>query len=54
LNPVIKSSLLVDDEMDTDFVHLTWGNLTRRKRRKHCSFLQQGSGPEENLCCTRL
>jgi len=33
----------VDDEMDADFAHLAWGNLARRKRWKHCSFLRLGS-----------
>jgi len=34
---------MVDEEMDTDFTRLTWGNLSRWKRWKHCSFLRQGS-----------
>jgi len=34
---------MADDEMDADFAHLTWGNLARWKRWKHCSFLRQGS-----------
>ena len=46
--------LRVDVEMDADFAHLTYGNLARCKRWKHCSFLQQGNGPEGSLCCTRL
>ena len=40
-----RISFVVDDEMDVDVAHLTWGNLARWKRWKHCSFLQQGSGP---------
>jgi len=35
--------LRVDDEMDADFAHLTWGNLARWKRWKYCSFLRKGS-----------
>jgi len=31
---------VVDDVMDADFAHLTWGHLAWWKRRKHCSFLR--------------